>query len=411
MRSDCRLAFFVLLVICVPSISAEEPTKADVDAVKRWLGVANKFSGGDGKVQEDFRRRLAAAADDVTDPRLRRKVRDLIPVVEKAAILSLRIRKILKDVSAYGGSGKTEPGGPGWLRKLAGDEPMHVFSRLTELTAVDKSLPIKSGKRNTKVTDEWLKNLAGLPDLKKLDIHAADVHGPGLDHIATLVTLESLNLTLLPINDEPLYRIAGLKNLRALLLASTKVTGTCCKHFTGMTKLVNLNLHSAPISDDGLEQIGKLASLERLEIVHTGFTDKGAKHLAGLKNVKRLQLGSRVGTGKSLASLSLLKKLEELDVYDGQACQEGIDNIAAITGLRVLRISGGALGSATFKPLSGLTKLESMVLIHNQSTDSTVKSLAACKSLRKLAIEEPKVTPAALDELRKALPKLAITKP
>jgi hypothetical protein len=112
---------------------------------------------------------------------------------------------------------------------------MQVFSRLTELTAVDRSLPIKSGRHNTKVTDEWLKSLAGLPDLKKLDIHAADVHGPGLEHISTLEALESLNRTLLPIDDEPLNRLAGLKNLRVLLLASTKVTGTCGKHFTGMT--------------------------------------------------------------------------------------------------------------------------------------------------------------------------------
>jgi hypothetical protein len=71
----------------------------------------------------DFRRRLAVAADDIADAKLRQKVRDLLPVVEKSAALSARIRKILKDVSAYGGSGKTEPGGPDWLRKLGATSP------------------------------------------------------------------------------------------------------------------------------------------------------------------------------------------------------------------------------------------------------------------------------------------------
>jgi Leucine-rich repeat (LRR) protein len=404
------LCLALLLATCALPAGAAAPGKADVEALKRWLALANTFPTGK-EAREDFRRRLDSAANAISDADLRKKARDLTPELEKSAELSSRIRKILKDISVYGGSGKTEPGGPEWLRKLVGDEPMQVFARLTELSAVDRSLPIKSGRRNTKVTDEWLKNLAGLPDLKKLDIHAADVHGTGLDHIATLETLQSLNLTLLPINDEPLRRIAGLKNLRALLLASTKVTGTCCRHFTGMTKLANLNFHSAPISDDGLEQIGKLASLERLEIVHTGFTDKGAKHLAGLKNLKRLQLGSRGGTGKALASLSSLKNLQELDVYDGQATQEGIDRIAHLASLRVLRMSGGALASASFKPLGGLDKLESIVLIHNQATDASVKTLSACKALRKLAIEEPKVTPACLGELRRALPKLMIVKP
>ena len=63
-----------------------------------------------------------------------------------------------------------------------------------------------------RVNDAWLERIAGLPDLRRLDVANADIRGPGLKHLGTLPSLESLNLTLTPITDDALERcqLAGV---------------------------------------------------------------------------------------------------------------------------------------------------------------------------------------------------------
>src|SRR5438128_1216477 len=83
--------------------------------------------------------------------------------------------------------------------------------------AYDRAIPIKSGIKNQQITDAWLERIAGLPDLRSLDVSITVIKGPGLKHIATLKNLESLNLTLTLVTDPYLGQLRDLGKMKVFL--------------------------------------------------------------------------------------------------------------------------------------------------------------------------------------------------
>ncbi|HXE54185.1 MAG TPA: c-type cytochrome domain-containing protein, partial [Tepidisphaeraceae bacterium] len=104
---------------------------------------------------------------------------------------------------------------------LVGD---HVDNtQLALLTPVDKQLAVLNLAR-TKVTDDGLKALESLPNLRKLHLENTKVTDAGLTHVKGLSNLEYLNLYGTQVTDAGLADLDGLKNLKALYLWQTKVT-------------------------------------------------------------------------------------------------------------------------------------------------------------------------------------------
>jgi len=373
----------------------------DGDVLRQMLDAA--ASGGDG-----LRPRLDALARNLQDPAIRTKAVDEIVAAAEAHEKALALAKEAADL---GGKATWEPGGPAWIRELAGNASMALFDRLVGVSlSGGVNAHAKDYKLNTKVSDGWMERLKVGPDLRQLNLENTDLRGPGLQPVGTLLSLESLNLTLCPVTDEPLGALSKLTGLKVLGLASTKVTGTGMKELQDLRKLENLNFHSCAINDAGLEWIGKMASLVRLEIVHTQFTDAGTPHLAGLVNLERLQLGSRKSTGAALEVLRRLPKLRELDVHDGMLSPEGFAHVAAVPTLTVLRAYGGSGGDGNLKLLQAHPKLEMLILENLGVTDAGVGALADVPRLRKVVLHEPKVSDAAVVRLREACPSMEITR-
>jgi hypothetical protein len=384
---------------------------ADVAVLKALLTAAAAWDGnGRQKFDDGFRKKLMTLIDKIGDVKLRVRMRRFLPALERAVIVHEQVRQVQADVKAVKGLSTTAPGGPGWLRRRVGDEPMDLFAKLTDIDLFDRAIPIKSGIKNKQITDAWLKCLAGLPDLRNLDIANTMVKGPGLHHVGTLNNLETLNLTLTGVTDSQLAQLRGLTHLRKLLLASTKCTGEGLKDLTTLTNLKNLNLHYTPVSDAGLKEISRLTSLQRLEIVHTHFTDKGAQHLAQLTNMRRLQMGSREATGAAVAPLRAMKKLHEIDLHDGQATTEAARYAAQIPSLTVLRLYAGPVKDEGFRHLIRLTNLEILVAQSVQITDAGLGHLHGLKKLKRLEIQGNNASAAAIKRLKKALPVLEIVR-
>jgi hypothetical protein len=373
--------------------------------LREMLEVAGRDSA------ESPRRRLEALARSLQDPSIRTQALEALDAIAAAAEVHRKASVLAKEAVDLGGKATFERGGPAWMRDLAGDPPMEVFDRLVGVSlSGGVNAHAKDYKLNTRVTDDWTSRLSGFPELRVLNLENTDVRGPGLRPVGTLLSLESLNLTLCPVTDEPLGELSKLTQLKVLGLASTKVTGTGMKELQDLRKLENLNFHSCPVTDAGLEWIGKLSSLVRLEIVHTQFTDAGPPSLAPLVNLERLQLGSRKATGASLTVLRGLPKLQELDVHDGMLTPEGVRHVAAVQTLRVLRAYGGTGGDENLRTLSGHARLETLILENLGVTDAGIPHLAGLPRLRKLVLHEPKVSDGALVRLREALPSLEITR-
>ena len=76
-----------------------------------------------------------------------------------------------------------------------------------------------------------------------------------------------------------LWYIAGLKNLRVLNLNDTRVGDEGLAHLSGLTNLEQLRLQSTQVTDAGLSHIGPLANLTVVWLSGSRVTAAGADQL------------------------------------------------------------------------------------------------------------------------------------
>ena len=87
----------------------------------------------------------------------------------------------------------------------------------------------KTGKpvyKGSGITDEGLKNIAGLTELRKLELEGTNVTDAGLKHLAGMKNLTSLILTGTKVTDEGMIELTKLPKLDTVSLFDTKVTDT-----------------------------------------------------------------------------------------------------------------------------------------------------------------------------------------
>ena len=102
------------------------------------------------------------------------------------------------------------PPGPAWLRTLLGDD---LFSDVTEVFLGE-----------SRITDNELICLKGLPRLKKLVLGKTQVTDAGLKHLEGLTQLEDLSLSRTRVTDAGLVHLKAMTQLQTLWLAGTQVT-------------------------------------------------------------------------------------------------------------------------------------------------------------------------------------------
>lgn len=320
-------------------------------------------------------------------------------------------RKLLTEIKRLGGTATIENYAPNWLREITGDEALPVFNRIVEIELNERSDGHKEPvpkKMTDRVTDDWLKKLAGQHQLRRLELSGTAVTSAGLVHLKSLHNLEVLNVCLTAVDDRGFEHLAGLTKMKRMVVCSSKISGSGFKHLGTMKQIESINLHSSPASDAGLDAIGKLTNLRRLEIVHTNVTDAGLKHLAGLKNLRQLHIASHDTTEAGLPFLADLKELDQLDVYEKTASNATLEQIGKLPNLRLLMLVQGSFDDAGVKHLAKLESLEELTLNSAKVTDASIDHLAGLNNLRKLNLGGTKITAAGRKKLSELLPKLSI---
>ena len=94
---------------------------------------------------------------------------------------------------------------------------------LLQLQPLDQQIHTLNLAR-TKVSDDGLKAVENLKNLRRLHLENTKITDAGLTHLKNLTNLEYLNLYGTQVTDSGLSELEGLKNLRALYLWQTKVT-------------------------------------------------------------------------------------------------------------------------------------------------------------------------------------------
>lgn len=132
----------------------------------------------------------------------------------------------------------------------------------------------------TRLTDEAMPSLGGLPSLKRLNIHGADVSDAGLVELECLLHLEELNLGRTQITDAGLNAVSKMSRLKHLDLSTTATTDVGLGSLGGLCDLEVLYLDFCrEVTDRG---IGLLHTLPRLRLLHlhcTQVTETGVDRL------------------------------------------------------------------------------------------------------------------------------------
>ncbi len=153
---------------------------------------------------------------------------------------------------------------------------------------------------DTAITDNGLRHLKELPYLSDLMLmsNRGFPSAPAPPSLITdagiayldLPNLRSLNLSGLPITDQGIKSLAGLSNLRTLYLSRTKVQGSTLGQLASLPNLVNLYLDDTAVTDQDLTALSGAANLQFLSLDGVSLTAAGLKNLMVLPRLKQLEL-------------------------------------------------------------------------------------------------------------------------
>jgi hypothetical protein len=162
--------------------------------------------------------------------------------------------------------------------------------------------------------------------------------------------------------------------------------------------------------------MSEMQQLRVLDLRGTDVGDDGMVHLAKLKNLRDLDLSETIVGNAGLEPLKSLPKLEKLNLWATRVGDAGMVHIAAMRPLKWLNLDDVRFLDdevyLTDKGLEQVVKLPNLEWLHvgkTQVSDAGLKLLAGLKKLKHLEVTHcERVTPAGIDELRKALPGLEV---
>jgi internalin A len=266
--------------------------------------------------------------------------------------------------------------------------------------------------------------LPKLPRLKSLAVSECPLTDVACPPIGRTGSLEEVRLIRTKVTDDGLRQLAGLAAMETLGLEGTQVTGAGFAG-PGWAKLREIEAPNAALSDAGLEAVGKLPALAVLRVDSCNVTDAGLHHLRNTKTLAELSLAGTKVTDRGLASLKGLDKLRALDVsktaVQGSALAElpaaamrklvldstrfddtGAKHLARFTGLTTLSASDCPVTDAGLIGLKELKKLTKVNLSGTKAADGVAKLLGTLPELEVATLDRTGLTDAGLRELVRA---------
>lgn len=235
--------------------------------------------------------------------------------------------------------------------------------------------------------------------------------------LATLQSLESVDLSGTGITDEGLAALAKLPALTTLKLSATGVTDDGLATLAECTSLKELSLARCPIEKLTAAGAGTLTSLQSLNLMDTSLTDDSGEALATLVNLEQLYIGrTRISSG-ILAALTDLQKLKLLNVAGILVTSDAdMQAFGALAGLEMIYLDRAELNDAAFTQLvNALRENENCAVaaiflegcrISDESRDSLLE-LVRLPTLGKLRLTDTQVSRDVFNELVKAAPEIS----
>ena len=197
----------------------------------------------------------------------------------------------------------------------------------------------------------------------------------GVEGLARLTNLSSLNLMENQIGDAGAEALGRLSGLTSLDLSNSQIGATGAEALARLSALTSLNLSGNHIGDAGAKALARLSSLRWLDLWRNQIGDAGAEALSRLSGLTSLALGgNRIGDAGAEA-LARLSGLTLLDLEGNQIGDTGAEALSQLNGLTSLHLGGNRIGDAGAEALSRLSGLTSLALENNRIGDAGGRAL------------------------------------
>ncbi|MFO0882767.1 MAG: hypothetical protein U0894_01025 [Pirellulales bacterium] len=172
----------------------------------------------------------------------------------------------------------------------------------------------------TTVTDDDLKLLENLSDLRSFGASSSQITSQGLLHFQGLIKLDHLGIDGSNVTDEGLANLQ-LPHLRSLSIGWTSVTDAGVASLTKQTSLEVLNLQNTKVTDACMDSLLKMPNLRKINIEGTAITDAGLAKLQGKTGLETLTVPTRLS--KDSPSVVLLQRsLPNLKIYRKRSAKD-----------------------------------------------------------------------------------------
>ena len=193
------------------------------------------------------------------------------------------------------------------------------------------------------VTDGGLQHLAKLPNLESLNLAATKITNTGLLAALSLPKLTKLNLNGCLISLPMVETLSKLERLEILSLESTKVGDNELPPLVNLSQLKELDLSYCPITDNAFKTLGSFRNLEILRVDHTSINGSGMQFMKRKKSEVGLRVLNASVTRFGEQGLQFIKgveTLEELNIASAEITDRAISlNLKGLSHLKRLNLS------------------------------------------------------------------------
>lgn len=137
-----------------------------------------------------------------------------------------------------------------------------------------------------------------------------------------------------------LEKIAGLKQLRSLDLSGSRITDEGLKYLEGLTQLDSLDLANTRVSDAGLIHVGELYSLISLDLMNTEVSNSGLAYLKRLVKLQCLYLSGTAIDDAGLGQIGLHNEMQILNLSWTEVSDEGLSQLGNLTRCGFMTLRG-----------------------------------------------------------------------
>lgn len=172
----------------------------------------------------------------------------------------------------------------------------------------------------TTVTDDDLRLLENLSELRSFDANSSQITSQGLLHLQGLIKLDHLGIDGSNVTDEGLANLQ-LPHLRSLSIGWTSVTDAGVASLTKQTSLEVLNLQNTKVTDACVDSLLKMPNLRSINIEDTAITDAGLAKFQGKTGLETLTVPTRLS--KDSPNVMLLQRsLPNLKIYRRRSAKD-----------------------------------------------------------------------------------------